>query len=133
MNFHNTSPSQKSTPSVDEVTSLLSEIDIGALRVEVEIEDILKGEIPSVVREVLTEILGQCHHWREEAWNRIQAVEQAEIKADMIGDGVDPDSPAAVDKWFDDEQKKRDQQIAKHQVSKRTGPKVHETGVMEGQ
>ena len=66
-------------PSTETVTSLLSEINIGALKVEVEIEDILKGEIPSVVREVLTEIIGQCHHWREEAWNRIQAVEQAEF------------------------------------------------------
>ena len=117
-------------PSTDTVMELLCEADIAALKVEVEIEEVLKSELlPLPIRRSLDDTLGRARQWREDIWGRVQALEQAEFKAELMTDGVDPDDPAAVDKWFDDEQKKRDQQIATHQVSKRTGPEADEAGV----
>ena len=121
--------STPSTPSVDTVASFLSEVDIAALKVEIDIDDLLRGELPPVIREVLDHTVTQSRQWRQSAWGCIQALTQAEVNADMIADGVNPNDPAAADKWFADEQQKRNQQGAKRRASKGTGPEADETGV----
>ncbi len=120
-----------STSSIETVMDLLCEANIAAFKVQVEAEEVLKSEVPLPIRRSLAVTVGRARQWREDVWGRVQALEQAEFKAELMTDGVDPDDPAAVDKWFDDEQQKRNQQVAKRRASKGTGPKAHETG-MEG-
>ena len=59
-------------PSIEMITNLLCEIDIGALKVEVEIKDVLKGEIPFPVQEVLKNTIELSRQWRQEAWGQVR-------------------------------------------------------------
>jgi len=104
---------QPSTPSAETVSELLCEVDLAALRVEVEIEDVLKSELPLPVRGVLNHTLGQAQRWRQDAWSQVRALEEAEIMAEIIADGVDPNDRVAVDGWFAKQGKGKSQQTAR--------------------